>query len=331
MEQERSFFWSRVFVGGLVVCCAVLAVGGFLATFAILPAPWPSALRWLCVLAFAGVAGFSLGVAQMATAMAQALQGRPEHLIAFRLAIACAVLCGLVSLAGVHLGWCLISGRRDGLPEWWVVDIAGALLGAVKPAMTFVIEACRSASRADVAAAKAAADALDRAAAERAADADRQASLRRAELAARAPAAAADAATDAPEKAATAAPVASLAAERAKRASAGQGACKGSGKAQGGAHRGGALKAAVAAAATLSAASAPALAHEAAAAPLSQPAATPARPAGYLPSLDEIEQAREALHRRGIVPAFRSVAGHIGCSRHAVAKVWPKGVPLAMA
>jgi len=47
------------------------------------------------------------------------------------------------------------------------------------------------------------------------------------------------------------------------------------------------------------------------------------------PSMDEIEQAREALARRGQRPSYRTVAAYIGVRKSDVEAVWPTGVPLA--
>lgn len=150
MRKARAFFWSRAAVGGLVISTASLAVVGVCAMFLDLPPDWAAFVRAVCVVSFACVAGFALGVAQVATAAAQTLQGKPEFLTAFKLALWCAVLTGCVSLAGVHLGWSLLTGHTDALPPWWAVDLGGLGLAFVKPAMSFVIEACVTVDRAEI-------------------------------------------------------------------------------------------------------------------------------------------------------------------------------------
>ncbi|HRE43925.1 MAG TPA: hypothetical protein PKY87_08120, partial [Terricaulis sp.] len=58
---------------------------------------------------------------------------------AFVIAVIVAVVTGLVSLAGAHLAWAVLSGQPDELPGWDAVHAAGLALAFVKPAQSFVI------------------------------------------------------------------------------------------------------------------------------------------------------------------------------------------------
>lgn len=158
--NKRSFFWSRVFLIGLVASCAALTVAGIAATYVELPAEFAGLERSLdaiCAIAFAGIAGFALGVSQMAAAMAVTLSGESHRkglFCAFNLAVACSLVCGFISLGGIHLG-----AERLGLDPLWL-DIAGAALCLVKPTMSFITEAARQESEAQAAALTATTDAM---------------------------------------------------------------------------------------------------------------------------------------------------------------------------
>lgn len=148
MERDLSF--ARACILGLVLATAALAVAGIIAMFLVdLPAPWPGRLYGLCVIAFAAVALFALGVAQAAAAAAAVLIGRPEKKFraAFWIATGCAALCGMTSAAGVHLGWAILTDARDALPSPALIDAAGVLLAFTKPLMGFVIQCVEEVGR----------------------------------------------------------------------------------------------------------------------------------------------------------------------------------------
>lgn len=294
--QERSFIRAEASVLGLVVSTAALAVAGVLAFGPDPASQLGLSLKQACVIAFAGVIGFALWVSMAATQLAAILKGRAEHQVALKLAVGVAILCGMVSVAGAHLGFAVFRGAPESLPAWWAVDLGGLGLGFVKPAMAFVIQAGREVSRAEIAANEAHEAAEARAAADRSLAADAAARAERLALAAPAPAQIA-----APSPAPKPKPKPKV-------------------------NRG--ARVAMAAAAVLTPAAAGVAFADQAPAPISQ-TEIQAKPTGYRPSVDEIEQAREQLHRRGIVCSTRTVAAQIGCSRQALSKVWPKGVPLA--
>lgn len=141
--DARAITWANRFVWGLVLSTAALAVAGIAAMFLDLPAEWVGRLEAVCVIALACVAGFALGVANSAAAAMRSLAGDKETIAAFWLALVVAGLTGLVSLVGVHIGWAVLTDAPQQLPSWEAVDAAGLGLAFVKPAMSYVIAACR--------------------------------------------------------------------------------------------------------------------------------------------------------------------------------------------
>ncbi len=271
-----------------------MAVVGILTMFNALPDDLVPFMRFVLIVAAAGVAAFALITAQMATAMAQVLLGSDEHRLALKLSIACALLCGLVSLAGVHLGWAVLSNHPEDLPPWWAVDLGGLGLMFVKPAQAFVIEACRAVER-------------DRLNALHAADAERQdkAAERRAKLE-----------SDALERrrleaAKNDTPPSSIVRLSDVRPKP---------------HKGRRVVAAV-----MTGAAALTGAHGAAAVQPPQIEQAAQRPPEHRrPSMDEIDTAREALHARGQTPSYRTVAEHLCVRLCDVRAVWPKGKSFAI-
>jgi len=140
--ERRAHIWAGWFVWGLLGATAALAVAGIAARFLPLDAADAKALEGFCVLALAGVAGFSLAVANSAATAISALAGKGKP-IALGLAVIVAIITGLVSLAGVHLAWAVLTGQPDALPSWDAVHAAGFALAFVKPAQSFVIGAWR--------------------------------------------------------------------------------------------------------------------------------------------------------------------------------------------
>lgn len=307
MMKPRTFHWSNAAVLGLLFCDVALCVSG---TFTALrqhelTPDQVGAAKFVCVLAFAGVAGFSLAVTQAAASVGQYLHGRGKG-FAEAMAWSCAVACALVSVFGMQLAGALLNGEETFKLDAVALAAAGFFMTFVKPAMGVALSAARDVSDELAAAAKERADAADRASSERSAQADRDANTERARIAAEASARAA-------AESAPAGNVANLADARAKKKP------RPANGRRAAAAAAGAIVAVTGAGATQAAAEPAAIVRP----------AVEAKPVGYTPSMEEIEQAREALHRRGVNPAFKSVAAHIGCSRQAVAKVWPKGAPLA--
>lgn len=139
---EGDFKREQLAVDGLTLATGVLVVFGILAMFAAEPdTPLADAMFVICLIAFATLAGLSLWVSQAAAACAQILDDAPW---ARGTAWACAAFTGVVSMVGPHLAFAVLTDQPEQLPPMWAVDIAGALLAGVKPAMAFVIRACRS-------------------------------------------------------------------------------------------------------------------------------------------------------------------------------------------
>lgn len=146
----RTFKRERLAVDALIGATAVLCVAGVAVQFMPLPedsaARVRAALTLVCTVAFAGVAGFSLWVANGAAACAQILAKHhgveARQSFAFWIALTCAAATGLVSVVGVHLGWMILIDERQALPPIVAIDAAGFALAFVKVAMGFVIEAC---------------------------------------------------------------------------------------------------------------------------------------------------------------------------------------------
>lgn len=287
--RARSFFWSKLFVGGLVLCTAALTVAGISAHYFDLGADWNATLDMICAGAFAGIAAFALATSQMAAAMAQALRGKPQFQTAFGFACACAVICGLISVGGAHMG-ALVLGL-----DWRVVDLGGFLLAFVKPAMSVVIEAAGEAARADADEAKAKAEAEEAARIERLKAMDLESAERRAMIQSGA------ATQDGPASPPPAAPI-NLASEREKRA---QPPAKPKAKPSG--------KGAKIAAAVMG--SAAALTGAAAAEPAAITRPAQPEPQARTPSFEEMDRAIGELTARGALVSERSLARHIGVRR----------------
>lgn len=134
--KARDFRLAKLALWGLVLCTGALAVLGVLSLFG-------DVFRGACIIAFAGIAGFSLCVSQAAAACAQVLDGdKFKHARAWAYAVA--VVTGLVSVAGVYLGDAILRGHPPAMPPVWMMVAGGFVLGAVKPAMSFVIAACET-------------------------------------------------------------------------------------------------------------------------------------------------------------------------------------------
>ncbi len=141
--EKRDFTLAKLALWGLVLCTGALAVFGVLSLFGdVFPAvtPW---LMSACILAFAGMAFSALCVSQAAAACAQVLDGAKfRH--ARTVAWGCAVVTGLVSVAGVYLGDAVLRGHPPSMPPIWAMVTGGFVLCFIKPAMSFVITACES-------------------------------------------------------------------------------------------------------------------------------------------------------------------------------------------
>lgn len=149
--NKRTFHWSNAVVIGLLACDVALTVSGALSHLmqGELAAADLSLARWVCVMAFAGVTGFALGVTQAAASAAQMLHGKPEHVFARRLAWICALLCAGVSVFGVEMAGDLLTGETTVRLDRTLLLAAGLGLAGIKPAMSFVLNACRQIAETD--------------------------------------------------------------------------------------------------------------------------------------------------------------------------------------
>lgn len=151
--KEREFKFEKLAVSGLTWSTGALVVAGILSLLSRPlggePALWPEAsptLTVICVVAFAGMGGFSLLVSQAAAGCAQLLKGdklRAERLTAWF----CAGVTALTSVAGVYLADSVLGGHPIQLPPLPAMLVGAGLLGFIKPAMRFVLEACGGVDR----------------------------------------------------------------------------------------------------------------------------------------------------------------------------------------
>lgn len=163
MTAERpSYLWSVVCAWALTIAVGALTVAGVLAMFMRLGPDGDAALRTLCVISFAAVAGLALANANNAAAAAMHAMTRGTHWKQWHWptllpALICAAGFCLSSVIGVHLGWEIMTrgATHAELPEAPQVLIAAAFLAFAKPAMSWVIEGRRAMDKADADAAEA--------------------------------------------------------------------------------------------------------------------------------------------------------------------------------
>lgn len=306
MTAPRSYASTKAAVGGLIVSTAVLTVAGIAAMFLDLGDRAGAAFQFACVGALAAVAVFALFVSYDAARAARRCAGKPNARGTLRAAVFCAVVCGAVSLVGVHLAWLLLVESasptlRAHLPPWWVVDLGGLLLAIVKPMMGWVTEECEQLD-AEERRAEEAAEAVRR---DAAAAAER--TLRHEERLAQIAAGAASATrvAETPPPAATVTDIATARPRRRNRM---------------------VETLALAGVAAMSANAAPAATPPA---PIVETQAAP--DAARLPRLtqDDIRRAVAALDAKNVRVSYRNVAAELGRPRSQVERAWPKGVPLA--
>jgi hypothetical protein len=143
VEQRRTFRLSKLSVFGLLGSTGVLVVAGFLSLFD----PTNPYLVGACVVGFTAIGFFSLCVSMAASSCAQVLWRSPDHAKLRWIAIACACVCGLASLAGVYLGDAVVARHPVHMPPTIFMLAVGFLLTFIKPAMSFVIGACEEIER----------------------------------------------------------------------------------------------------------------------------------------------------------------------------------------
>ena len=160
MTQPRRFIVSTLFAWALTIAVGVMTVSGVVAAFLPTDVLDQSATRLACVVAFAALAGLSLGNANCAAAAAQhaVSRGAPFWTATFPALLNAAIFCG-ASVIGVHLGWEILkAGAPEGiqLPDTATVDAAAFLVAFAKVAQAWVVETRRSLDVAQIAAAEAA-------------------------------------------------------------------------------------------------------------------------------------------------------------------------------
>ena len=141
--DARDFTLEKAAVLGLLLCTGALAVAGVLSLFGTVVLGAAPILKTVCIFAMAGMAGFSLFVAQSAASCAQLLDGDDVKHARF-IAYFCEIVTGLVSVAGVYLGDAILRGHHAEPPPLEAMLVGGFLLAFIKPAMSYVITACET-------------------------------------------------------------------------------------------------------------------------------------------------------------------------------------------
>jgi hypothetical protein len=177
--MEREYTWSSIFAWGLTLSGATLATGGVIGMF------WPLLdITWLCVVAFAGMMAFGIGLVNCSAAGAlQAIKhckpgGQRVDWAVLLPALACCIGFAFATNIGVHFGWEILkvnapAGAR--LPPAATVDAVFYVFAFAKPAMAWIVEGRKTMDAEDFAARQAARrkEAADMAAAETALEAAR--------------------------------------------------------------------------------------------------------------------------------------------------------------
>lgn len=153
---QREYTWSSIFAWGLTLSGAVLATGGVIGMF------WPQLdIGWLCIIAFAGMMAFGIGLVNCSAAGAlQAIKHRKPDggtvdwavLIP---AIACCLGFVFATNVGVHLGWEIVTANAPAgakLPPTMTVDAVFYIFAFAKPAMAWIVEGRKAMDAEDFAA-----------------------------------------------------------------------------------------------------------------------------------------------------------------------------------
>lgn len=153
---QREYTWSSIFAWGLTLSGAVLATGGVLGMF------WPQLdIGWLCIIAFAGMMAFGIGLVNCSAAGAlQAIKhrkpnGQQVEWAVLVPALACCIGFVFATNVGVHLGWEIVTinapeGAR--LPPVVTVDAVFYIFAFAKPAMAWIVEGRKTMDAEDFAA-----------------------------------------------------------------------------------------------------------------------------------------------------------------------------------
>ena len=145
---QREYTWSSIFAWGLTLSGAVLATGGVIGMF------WPKLdISGLCVIAFAGMMAFGIGLVNCAAsgAMHAIKHRKPDgsqvEWAVLLPALICCVGFVFATNVGVHLGWeIVIANAPEGakLPPAFTVDAVFYIFAFAKPAMAWIVEGRKS-------------------------------------------------------------------------------------------------------------------------------------------------------------------------------------------
>ncbi len=148
VTMERAYTWSSIFAWGLTLSGAVLATGGVIGMF------WPELdIGWLCIIAFAGMMAFGIGLVNCAAAGAlQAIKhrrpdGSQVDWAVFVPALACCIGFAFATNIGVHLGWEIVKAKAPAtakLPSAYTIDAVFYIFAFAKPAMAWIVEGRKS-------------------------------------------------------------------------------------------------------------------------------------------------------------------------------------------
>lgn len=148
ITMEREYTWSSIFAWGLTLSGAVLATGGVIGMF------WPELeIGWLCIIAFAGMMAFGIGLVNCAAAGAlQAIKHRKPDggqvdWAVFIPALACCIGFAFATNIGVHLGWEIVKTKAPAgakLPSAYTIDAVFYIFAFAKPAMAWIVEGRKS-------------------------------------------------------------------------------------------------------------------------------------------------------------------------------------------
>ena len=153
---QRDYTWSSIFAWGLTLSGATLATGGVIGMF------WPQLdIGWLCIIAFAGMMAFGIGLVNCSAAGAlQAIKhrkpdGRQVEWAVLIPALACCLGFVFATNVGVHLGWEIVTvnapeGAR--LPPVVTIDAVFYIFAIAKPAMAWIVEGRKTMDAEDFAA-----------------------------------------------------------------------------------------------------------------------------------------------------------------------------------
>ena len=142
--EQRDYTWSSIFAWGLTLSGATLATGGVIGMF------WPHFnISWMCVVAFAGMMAFGIGLVNCAASGAmhaikhRKLDGGRVDWAVLLPALACCVGFAFATNIGVHMGWEIVKANApDGatLPPAATIDLVFYIFAFAKPAMAWIVE-----------------------------------------------------------------------------------------------------------------------------------------------------------------------------------------------